>query len=298
MASSNNVVIRNTFISVMDEEEAETPTSRPRLLSDPTPQHYQKQSAGPRGAENQNVETDTSTSSPRNFLHDLEESDASSSNRDCGLRPPQDHAGIPAEWRGKSSVMVRNISYKCTRTMFREELDKAGFENMYDYAYVPVNTGRGTSKGYAFVNFVDPPTAYRFKERFDGCRMDVPGGMKVLEVIPANLQGYSQNVSHYIDKQNELSAAGKTSPPLKSGMDERRGRFDGRKILNQARKPLRRTDDASQQENNETISCCHQCHNHVLSKSRFCHWCGAALHTCASAPRVQIRAPDSFEAAL
>eukprot|EP00928_Gymnodinium_smaydae_P022509 TRINITY_DN1887_c1_g1_i1.p1 TRINITY_DN1887_c1_g1~~TRINITY_DN1887_c1_g1_i1.p1 ORF type:complete len:229 (-),score=21.29 TRINITY_DN1887_c1_g1_i1:711-1397(-) len=59
------------------------------------------------------------------------------------------HLEIPDEWRGKTSVMVRNISYKCTRTLFCDELDKRGFQNLFDYVYIPINAGRGTSKGHA-----------------------------------------------------------------------------------------------------------------------------------------------------
>eukprot|EP00928_Gymnodinium_smaydae_P069411 TRINITY_DN5289_c0_g1_i1.p1 TRINITY_DN5289_c0_g1~~TRINITY_DN5289_c0_g1_i1.p1 ORF type:complete len:440 (+),score=47.68 TRINITY_DN5289_c0_g1_i1:58-1320(+) len=112
---------------------------------------------------------------------------------------------IPKEWQGKTSIMVRNISYKCTRATFFNMLKTAGFENLFDYVYLPVNAGRGTSKGYAFVNFIDDISAYRFKVRFDGQKVNIPGGSKRLEVIPANLQGYSQNASHYITKQNDLS---------------------------------------------------------------------------------------------
>eukprot|EP00928_Gymnodinium_smaydae_P069417 TRINITY_DN5289_c0_g4_i3.p1 TRINITY_DN5289_c0_g4~~TRINITY_DN5289_c0_g4_i3.p1 ORF type:complete len:312 (+),score=23.05 TRINITY_DN5289_c0_g4_i3:68-1003(+) len=114
------------------------------------------------------------------------------------------HDVLPSEWQGKTSVMVRNIPYKCTRPMFFEAVKRAGFENLYDYAYMPLNAGRATSKGYAFLNFSDDITAYRFKVHFDGKKMDVPKKSKLLEVIPANLQGYLRNEAHYITKQHEL----------------------------------------------------------------------------------------------
>eukprot|EP00928_Gymnodinium_smaydae_P069412 TRINITY_DN5289_c0_g1_i2.p1 TRINITY_DN5289_c0_g1~~TRINITY_DN5289_c0_g1_i2.p1 ORF type:complete len:433 (+),score=58.36 TRINITY_DN5289_c0_g1_i2:37-1299(+) len=120
-------------------------------------------------------------------------------------QPADSDDAMPKEWQGKTSIMVRNISYKCTRATFFNMLKTAGFENLFDYVYLPVNAGRGTSKGYAFVNFIDDISAYRFKVRFDGQKVNIPGGSKRLEVIPANLQGYSQNASHYITKQNDLS---------------------------------------------------------------------------------------------
>eukprot|EP00928_Gymnodinium_smaydae_P069418 TRINITY_DN5289_c0_g5_i1.p1 TRINITY_DN5289_c0_g5~~TRINITY_DN5289_c0_g5_i1.p1 ORF type:complete len:328 (+),score=37.32 TRINITY_DN5289_c0_g5_i1:74-1057(+) len=111
---------------------------------------------------------------------------------------------LPSEWQGKTSVMVRNISYKCTRAVFYNMLKRAGFEDSFDYLYLPVIAGRDTSKGYAFINFSDDATAYRFKVHFDGKKLDMPKANKLIEVIPAKLQGFSENESHYIAKQNEL----------------------------------------------------------------------------------------------
>eukprot|EP00928_Gymnodinium_smaydae_P048170 TRINITY_DN3219_c0_g2_i1.p1 TRINITY_DN3219_c0_g2~~TRINITY_DN3219_c0_g2_i1.p1 ORF type:complete len:265 (-),score=25.31 TRINITY_DN3219_c0_g2_i1:291-1085(-) len=101
---------------------------------------------------------------------------------------------IPTEWQNKTSVMVRNIPYKCTPTMFEHELNKAGFEDLFDYVYVPVNPGRTTTKGYAFVNFVDARTAYRFKQQFESTMMN--GSKKQLEVIPSHMQGFTSNSLH------------------------------------------------------------------------------------------------------
>eukprot|EP00928_Gymnodinium_smaydae_P085847 TRINITY_DN6951_c0_g1_i1.p1 TRINITY_DN6951_c0_g1~~TRINITY_DN6951_c0_g1_i1.p1 ORF type:complete len:286 (+),score=38.33 TRINITY_DN6951_c0_g1_i1:64-921(+) len=151
---------------------------------------------------------------------------------------------VPSEWQGKTSVMVRNISYQCSQIMFCEELNKAGFQGQYDYVYVPINAVRGTSKGYAFANFVDDRTAYRFKMHFDGVKMNVPGSVKRLEIIPANLQGYAQNASHYMAKQSEVSTAS-SIPAVVS-------------------------------EEQPTRSC-HQCQAKVPIGARFCQWCGVGL---------------------
>eukprot|EP00928_Gymnodinium_smaydae_P078502 TRINITY_DN6258_c0_g3_i1.p1 TRINITY_DN6258_c0_g3~~TRINITY_DN6258_c0_g3_i1.p1 ORF type:complete len:331 (+),score=24.78 TRINITY_DN6258_c0_g3_i1:66-995(+) len=186
------------------------------------------------------------------------------------------HQDIPAEWHGKTSVMVRNISYKCTRTDIIEELNKSGFEKLFDYVYMPLNVRRGTGKGYAFVNFLDAYTAYRFKEHFDGLLMDVLGGVKRLEVIPANLQGYSQNISHYIAKQSESSAAVKVSAPQSPpesipSEDVRSG------IVDQVAQPPRKAIAAPRQKDNLASTSCHKCHGRVLRKARFCQWCGVGL---------------------
>eukprot|EP00928_Gymnodinium_smaydae_P069416 TRINITY_DN5289_c0_g4_i2.p1 TRINITY_DN5289_c0_g4~~TRINITY_DN5289_c0_g4_i2.p1 ORF type:complete len:347 (+),score=24.67 TRINITY_DN5289_c0_g4_i2:76-1041(+) len=141
-----------------------------------------------------------------------------------------DRDALPSEWQGKTSVMVRNIAYNCTRAMFSHALKRAGFENSYDYMYLPIDPRRGTSKGYLFLNFSDDITAYRFKVHFDGKKMDVPESSKLLKVIPANLQGYSENVSHYISKQNELLIDSNDVEPTESHQsncsDEDRANFE------------------------------------------------------------------------
>eukprot|EP00928_Gymnodinium_smaydae_P055216 TRINITY_DN3880_c0_g1_i2.p1 TRINITY_DN3880_c0_g1~~TRINITY_DN3880_c0_g1_i2.p1 ORF type:complete len:312 (-),score=38.74 TRINITY_DN3880_c0_g1_i2:470-1405(-) len=307
MLNNNAVSVKNTFISVdWDEDNAGTPSSRPRLLSDPTPkfshsaesQSVQREAVGCDELDGMSVirqegcaETPffpnpNSNGSARVDLGTWADSVCSSleGERNCN-QAGYNGVAVPSEWQGKSSVMVRNISYKCTRGMFRDELCKAGFEGLFDYVYVPVNVGRGTSKGYAFVNFVDAQTAFTFKQRFDGNRMDVPGGMKLLEVIPANLQGYAKNVSHYIDKQNEVSATLKSRQVSLPRAADVRGEWKANGVaatgtFGGSRKPSENVAVTS--ELNEKYAgpgpYCPMCGKHVLSKARFCQWCGAELH--------------------
>eukprot|EP00928_Gymnodinium_smaydae_P032603 TRINITY_DN23565_c0_g1_i4.p1 TRINITY_DN23565_c0_g1~~TRINITY_DN23565_c0_g1_i4.p1 ORF type:complete len:277 (+),score=34.54 TRINITY_DN23565_c0_g1_i4:51-881(+) len=276
MACAHAVVVKNTFINLLEKSEEDS-DAFPRQWSDPLPRpHYmdtQEQDDADTVTKAGLVEDKSLFESPQTSVGcDDFQSDCCSreewSSVDTPVTSPRAHAlayapfgcvdaaggllqqqmfgklanatpiDIPSEWQGKTSVMVRNISYKCSRMMFCEELDRAGFQNQYDYVYVPVNAGRGTSKGYAFANFADDRTAYRFKVHFDGFKMNVPGGVKLLEVIPANLQGYAQNASHYISKQSEMSVAPSEEHP--------------------------------------TQSCC-QCQAKVLTRARFCQWCGAGL---------------------
>eukprot|EP00928_Gymnodinium_smaydae_P032601 TRINITY_DN23565_c0_g1_i2.p1 TRINITY_DN23565_c0_g1~~TRINITY_DN23565_c0_g1_i2.p1 ORF type:complete len:278 (+),score=34.05 TRINITY_DN23565_c0_g1_i2:58-891(+) len=277
MASAHAVMVKNTFINLVEHTEDDS-TAFPRQWSDPLPRRCRVDSEEKDDVSiNTKVGLDEKTAaleSPRTSAGcgDSESECCSReelSSVDTPVMSPRAHTlvayapcgylnaaacslqqqmfeslasarpiDIPSEWQGKTSVMVRNISYQCSRIMFCEELNKAGFQNQYDYVYVPVNAGRGTSKGYAFANFVDDRTAYRFKAKFDGFKMNVPGSVKRLEIIPANLQGYAQNASHYISKQSEMSVAPSEEHP--------------------------------------TQSCC-QCQAKVLTRARFCQWCGAGL---------------------
>eukprot|EP00928_Gymnodinium_smaydae_P022479 TRINITY_DN18865_c1_g2_i1.p1 TRINITY_DN18865_c1_g2~~TRINITY_DN18865_c1_g2_i1.p1 ORF type:complete len:412 (-),score=44.53 TRINITY_DN18865_c1_g2_i1:50-1285(-) len=100
---------------------------------------------------------------------------------------------IPSEWEGKTTVMIKNIPYKSTEDMLRRELEKAGFERSFDLIHLPTNRASSTSKGYAFVNFVNSELAYSFKQMFDLKVLDMPGAKKGLEIIPARLQGLLAN---------------------------------------------------------------------------------------------------------
>eukprot|EP00928_Gymnodinium_smaydae_P022511 TRINITY_DN1887_c2_g1_i1.p1 TRINITY_DN1887_c2_g1~~TRINITY_DN1887_c2_g1_i1.p1 ORF type:complete len:336 (-),score=34.93 TRINITY_DN1887_c2_g1_i1:403-1410(-) len=185
---------------------------------------------------------------------------------------------LPSEWQGKTSVMVRNVSYKCTRTMLCNEMNKAGFEEKFDYVYLPVDAARGTSKGYAFVNLMDDVTAYKFKEYFDGRRMDIPGGGgKRLEVIPSNLQGYSQNASHYVSKQNELSVAAKVPATTLRANAVKPGKVDQSSVSPQSVSKAEAANAPSGSVDQAQMSKCRKCNGPVLAKARFCQWCGAGL---------------------
>eukprot|EP00928_Gymnodinium_smaydae_P022507 TRINITY_DN1887_c0_g2_i1.p1 TRINITY_DN1887_c0_g2~~TRINITY_DN1887_c0_g2_i1.p1 ORF type:complete len:305 (-),score=29.60 TRINITY_DN1887_c0_g2_i1:521-1435(-) len=304
MACAHNVVVKNTFINVLDNDNFENEpckmNGRARTLSDPLPQLASEEPDMQRFEDNPKETgldaTAIALESPRTSVG-YEDSDdtpfsqeewssigtpvlsprvemVASATMACSdtatrfmnkprldelIAPKQ--LDIPSEWHGKTSVMVRNISYKCSRSMFCEALDKAGYKNMFDYVYVPINAGRGTSKGYAFANFVDDRTAYRFKQQFDGRKMDVPGAFKLLEIIPANLQGYSQNASHYITKQSELS----TVP---------RNDFDQSSHTNADCTHVVRSKSPEEESKSST---CHQCQRQVLCRARFCQWCGSGL---------------------
>eukprot|EP00928_Gymnodinium_smaydae_P022506 TRINITY_DN1887_c0_g1_i1.p1 TRINITY_DN1887_c0_g1~~TRINITY_DN1887_c0_g1_i1.p1 ORF type:complete len:285 (-),score=35.13 TRINITY_DN1887_c0_g1_i1:539-1393(-) len=284
MMCAHNVVIKNTFINVFEDDSSDDETcstrTRPRLFSEPLPKLSSKVIA----MQNADSGLESRKTSAGDSEDEVSSQQELSSNATPVHSPRQvlllcplytslgavggllshptfvetvapKHMDIPMEWQGKTSVMVRNISYKCSRIMFCEALNRAGYKNLFDYVYVPMNVVRSTSKGYAFVNFVDDRTAYKFKNRFHGRKMDVPGSFKLLEIIPANLQGYSKNSTHYIAKQCELSSVPKMYPERMSND----------------------VDEGSFMDTRSTSSSCHDCQRKVLPQAQFCHWCGAGL---------------------
>eukprot|EP00928_Gymnodinium_smaydae_P090736 TRINITY_DN7448_c0_g3_i1.p1 TRINITY_DN7448_c0_g3~~TRINITY_DN7448_c0_g3_i1.p1 ORF type:complete len:356 (+),score=18.53 TRINITY_DN7448_c0_g3_i1:238-1305(+) len=198
---------------------------------------------------------------------------------DCAVSYNVDDANagnVPDEWHGKTTVMVRNISYKCTLAVFRRTICEAGFDRAFDYMHVPTDRNTSTSKGYAFINFVDAPTAYRFKLVFDSSSMGIAGQNKVLDVRPANLQGYEKNVTHsdithpkpdvFVCPSKSVHTASRTSKPLSD-------------TVRAFPPPI---------ESGEAPPVCSQCKVFGIETSdKFCRWCGSAMEQSAPRPRLE-----------
>eukprot|EP00928_Gymnodinium_smaydae_P001572 TRINITY_DN10574_c0_g2_i1.p1 TRINITY_DN10574_c0_g2~~TRINITY_DN10574_c0_g2_i1.p1 ORF type:complete len:367 (-),score=32.89 TRINITY_DN10574_c0_g2_i1:81-1181(-) len=195
--------VKRTFV-VVDEQPERTDNFFPRLFSDPVTYRQHFDHARMDRQPNMENALKASLDEPQGIYQDddyhaslgSEMHTAFPGSGAIGDAVPGIGADLPSEWRGMTSVMVRNLSYKCTPKRFNDELCKAGFEGLFDYTYVPVNYSSYTCKGYAFVNFVDAHTAYRFYTVFDSQKMRIPGSKKLLEVTPSNLQGYNQNITH------------------------------------------------------------------------------------------------------
>merc|ERR1712032_518741 len=70
----------------------------------------------------------------------------------------------------RTSVMLRNIPSRHTRSMILSLFDEHGFKGDYDMVYLPANHRNGYAFGYAFVNLVSTSAAERFISHFEGFR--------------------------------------------------------------------------------------------------------------------------------
>eukprot|EP00747_Dinoflagellata_sp_TGD_P063160 gnl/TRDRNA2_/TRDRNA2_153336_c1_seq2.p2 gnl/TRDRNA2_/TRDRNA2_153336_c1~~gnl/TRDRNA2_/TRDRNA2_153336_c1_seq2.p2 ORF type:complete len:290 (-),score=59.90 gnl/TRDRNA2_/TRDRNA2_153336_c1_seq2:47-916(-) len=95
------------------------------------------------------------------------------------------------------TVMMRNIPNKYSQQLLIEEINNQGFAGTFDFIYLPVDPDTDANRGYAFVNFDDPSDALRFKQEFDGRQMALFDSNKVVNVMPATLQGFEANYAHY-----------------------------------------------------------------------------------------------------
>jgi len=106
--------------------------------------------------------------------------------------------GMPsAEWQNVSTVMARNLPNKYSQSLLLEELNNAGFAGTYDFLYLPIDPETTANRGYAFINFIDSSFAWMLRMTYEGQKMGRFNSDKVVSVVPAALQGFEANFSHY-----------------------------------------------------------------------------------------------------
>eukprot|EP00928_Gymnodinium_smaydae_P011833 TRINITY_DN14329_c0_g3_i1.p1 TRINITY_DN14329_c0_g3~~TRINITY_DN14329_c0_g3_i1.p1 ORF type:complete len:106 (-),score=9.30 TRINITY_DN14329_c0_g3_i1:29-346(-) len=93
--------------------------------------------------------------------------------------------------------MLMNVPRRYTSSKLMRTIDSEGFASMYDFIYVPMAAVR-TSKGYAFVNWVNPSIAQRFMNAFNGFSKWSTTSKNVCHAKWAERhQGLQANVDHY-----------------------------------------------------------------------------------------------------
>lgn len=97
-----------------------------------------------------------------------------------------------------TTVMLRNIPNKYTRTMLIDQLHRSGFLGQIDYMYLPTDFANRCNVGYCFCNFRTSRARQLFCKLFDAqpAQNVLPGfnSYKVCQVTKAKWQGRSENV--------------------------------------------------------------------------------------------------------
>ncbi|CAK0815045.1 unnamed protein product, partial [Prorocentrum cordatum] len=97
-----------------------------------------------------------------------------------------------------TTLVISNIPMDATQRDLLGMIDRTGFADRYDFAYMPRDFEAGTAKGYAFVNFDTPRTAREFFSTWDGSQLIRAGAAApVLEVRASALQGYGENARRW-----------------------------------------------------------------------------------------------------
>eukprot|EP00931_Biecheleriopsis_adriatica_P062998 TRINITY_DN38086_c0_g1_i1.p1 TRINITY_DN38086_c0_g1~~TRINITY_DN38086_c0_g1_i1.p1 ORF type:complete len:696 (+),score=141.53 TRINITY_DN38086_c0_g1_i1:63-2150(+) len=110
----------------------------------------------------------------------------------------------------KTTLMIRNIPAHVTQQDLLDELDRSGFANHYDFAYLPA-AANGEGKGYAFVNTLSPALCGSLIGAWHRtCRFGIEADGVVLNLSTASLQGFEANVK----KWESLAKSGRRNLPF------------------------------------------------------------------------------------
>lgn len=106
------------------------------------------------------------------------------------------HSNVAAAG-GVTTMMLRNIPNKYTQNTLLQEIDDLGFSGTYDFFYLPMDVHNRSNVGYAFINFLSPPNAERFRRIFSDHRFQRFQSRKISSVCTAHVQGLDANLRHF-----------------------------------------------------------------------------------------------------
>jgi len=104
---------------------------------------------------------------------------------------------IPSSWDNVYTVMMRNLPNSITQKLLLTNINKEGFLGSYDFVYLPIDPKANANRGYAFINFIEPAWASKFRSHYEGQKFGSATTNKIVSVVPALLQGYEANAAHY-----------------------------------------------------------------------------------------------------
>jgi hypothetical protein len=94
-------------------------------------------------------------------------------------------------------MMLRNIPNKYTQSTLMQEINDNGFEETYDFFYLPMDIHNRSNVGYCFINFLRADDAVKFKQFFEDHRFQRFHSRKIGSVCVAHVQGLDANLRHF-----------------------------------------------------------------------------------------------------
>jgi len=233
--SQLRLVVRNTFIEAVDEDEDQLPLVT-RAKTDSTADRLgravesedETESGSDLGRERRAAGIATELTVFSNASDDDRGSDlgcgaSTESTRDRGLDPgcgairedtelfvvtdapecdPGDacqveHATFDNK-ESRTTLMLRNLPLDYTRDMLLHLLDKEGFAGKYDFLYLPVDFLTSAGLGYAFLNMVSATDADLLRTGLSGFNSwSVPSNKVCTVAWSAPLQGLQAHIDRY-----------------------------------------------------------------------------------------------------
>lgn len=96
-----------------------------------------------------------------------------------------------------TTMMLRNIPNKYTQNSLLQEINDLGFTGTFDFFYLPMDVHNRSNVGYAFINFLLPADAERFRQAFSDHRFQRFQSRKISSVCTAHVQGLDENLRHF-----------------------------------------------------------------------------------------------------
>ena len=215
---------------------------------------------------------------------------------------PPSNGPIPADWQSVTTVMLRNLPNKYSQQMLLEELNQSGFAGGYDFMYLPIDPETHANRGYAFINFVSPDFAWLARTTYEGQKMGKFNSEKLVSVVPAALQGFEANYSHYSTARVNRGPAEtrpvflrESSMPRTKPERKRGGRRNQGSLIDMAARNLHKKDapepqnqdqgfyvgmpspKGAEKDSQEQVRYCPSCGGKAQIDFRFCQFCGTPL---------------------
>merc|ERR1712113_258789 len=118
----------------------------------------------------------------------------------AGTAAEEGEAPVHSSSGGKgpiTTMMLKNIPCRKTQEEVIALIDQNGFQDQYDFFYLPRDVKFRANLGYAFINFVTPEDAANFSKELNGYRFSGSGSTKACAVVPAHVQGLVNNLSAF-----------------------------------------------------------------------------------------------------
>jgi len=120
---------------------------------------------------------------------------------------------------GFTTLMIRNLPHNIVQGDLVCELDRSGFQDLYDFLYMPSVFHSGRGKGYAFVNFVCPSIACIFMGSWHKShRFSMAKNKKTLDISVACVQGREANVLKWDDSKRRRVLNPNYRPVIRPGL--------------------------------------------------------------------------------
>merc|ERR1711879_160353 len=104
----------------------------------------------------------------------------------------------------EATLMFRHLPRKYSARDLLPILAQHVTAAAFDFVYVPWDKNSNFNMGYAFVNFVDCPTARMIEATMNGSIWPNDSRKREVKILPARVQGLAANLRRYIDSVAKL----------------------------------------------------------------------------------------------